>query len=119
VIRSQRALGAERRGQHVERPGHRVVLLLGDPVVDPRALAAAVDDAGGAQDAEVARGSRLVEVERRFQVANAQLAVREQRDDAEPRLVTERASASPNTNSPMSSATLSAKFVQLIRSGEI
>jgi len=90
VIRAQGALGPERRGQHIERLGHRGMLLLGDPVVDPGAVAAAVDDAGGAQDAEMARSGRLVEVERGFQVADAQLAVREQRDDAQPGLVADR-----------------------------
>ena len=43
------------------------------------------------QDAELARRVRLVEIERRLEVTDAQLAVREQRDDAQPRLVAERA----------------------------
>lgn len=66
-------------------------LLVRDPVVDPRAVAPSIDDAGRLGDAELARAVRLADPQRRLEVADAQLAVDEQRDDPDTRLVPERA----------------------------
>jgi hypothetical protein len=65
------------------------VLLLGEPVVDSFVAPAMRDDAGGAQDAEVARRIRLRQVEGLFDVADAELAMREERDDSQAHVIAE------------------------------
>ena len=87
-------LGAERSGEHAERLRGCLVLLLDEPVIDPRPIASAIDDARRLQNPEMPRRRRLVEVERRLEVTDAQLAMREQRDDAHAGFVTQR-SAEP------------------------
>jgi hypothetical protein len=67
-----------------------LICLRQEPVVDPRPVAPVLHDSGGAQHREVARYIRLRQAERLLQVADAQFTVREERDDAQTRLVAER-----------------------------
>lgn len=94
VVGSESALRTERLGQDLERVGYGLVLLCGEAVVDPGSLPSAVDDARCLEDAELTRRGRLVELERRLDVTHAQLAVREQGNDAETSLVAQRAEQS-------------------------
>src|SRR4051794_8044099 len=89
-VATQGLLGTERLRDDAEHVRHRLVLLVRDPVVDPRPVTAAVDNAGRLQDAELARAVRLAEIERLLKVADAQLAVCQECDDADACLVTER-----------------------------
>jgi hypothetical protein len=60
-------------------------------VVDPVAVAAVVDDASRTQNPELPRDVRLREAERFLEMADAELPVREQRDDAQTSLVSQSA----------------------------
>lgn len=94
VVAAERTLGTERLGQYLQRVRDRLVLLRSEPVVDPGSIPTAVDDPRRLEDAELTRRGRLVEIERGLDVTHAKLAVREQRDDPEACLVSERAEQS-------------------------
>jgi hypothetical protein len=91
MIGTQRAGGTERLDERSELGAHELVRLLAERVVDPRPIPAAFDDAGVLQDRELSRCVGLAEIQRLLEVTYAQLTVREQGDDADPRLVTEGA----------------------------
>src|SRR5579883_1321488 len=91
VIGFERGLGTKRSPERAQLALDERMRLLVEPVVDPRALAPAVDDAGVLQDPQLTRRIRLAQAERFLEVADAKLPVNEQRDDAKTRLVTERA----------------------------
>ena len=67
-----------------------LVLLSCQPVVDPFVPSLVRDDAGGTQQTEVPRRIRLRQIERLFDMTDAQLAVREQRNDAQAHVIAER-----------------------------
>ena len=90
MIGAQRAGGAEHLDERSELGAHELVGLLAERVVHPRPIPAALDDAGVLQDRELSRCVGLAEIQRRLEMTYAQLTVREQRNDADPRLVTER-----------------------------
>jgi hypothetical protein len=95
----QAASAADAADQLVEHGLDLGLALRRQPVVDPGAVAAGVDHAGGAQDAEVPRHRRLRQRQRRLDVAHAQLALGQERHDPQPRLVGHRAQeARPGTN---------------------
>ena len=89
VIGPERACGTERFRQCLELGLHELVVLLADRVVDPRSLATCFDDACSTQDAELTRNVRLTQIECLLQMADAKLAMGEQRNDAQPRFVAE------------------------------
>ena len=89
MIGAQRAGGAEHLDERSELGAHELVCLFAERVVHPCPISAAVHDAGMLQDRELPRRVRLAEIQRMLEVAYAQLTVREQRDDADPCLVTE------------------------------
>jgi hypothetical protein len=91
VIGLERALGPKRRRQCLELGLDESVGLFAQRVINPRALATRFDNPGTTQDAELTRHVWLTQVERLLQMADAQLPVREQRDNAQARFVAERA----------------------------
>jgi hypothetical protein len=66
------------------------VVLLEQPVIDPVSFATVLHDARSSQDAKMARDIRLRKAQRLLEMADAELAMGEERDDAESRVVPER-----------------------------
>src|SRR5438876_7657133 len=66
-----------------------LVMLRQQPVVDPVPLAAVLDDAGRAEHAEMPGNVRLGESEGLLEMADAELDVREERDDPKARRIPE------------------------------
>ena len=82
-------LRGERFDRGQDTPALRVGLI-GEPVIDPVAVAARCHDPSGLQDTHLPRRVGLREIERALDVADAELAVSQKRDDANARLVAER-----------------------------
>jgi hypothetical protein len=66
------------------------VILLGERIVDPGAIATGIDDSGRTKDREMSRDVRLRDFEDVLKMADAELALRQEGDDPEPSFVSER-----------------------------
>src|SRR5438105_1244661 len=86
----QDGLAGEASDQSMELPFGEAVRLLREPVVGPGPVAPRLRHARVAQNGQLPRGVRLGEAESVLDMADAELAVAEHRDDAQPGIVSQR-----------------------------
>lgn len=89
-VRVQSTVRSQRLDQGPQLAFAVCVLLVGEAVVDPAELAPRLHDPRSAKETELPRRVGLGEPERGFDMADAQLTVRQEGHDAQPRLVSER-----------------------------
>jgi hypothetical protein len=90
-IRPERLLCPEEAHEGAQHRAALGLALRCETVINPRALAAGLDHPGRPKHSEVPRRVGLVQPQGFLEVANAELAVAEQRHDPQPRLISKGA----------------------------